>query len=429
MSYKLKLFITAIVFVCMIPDISAQMETDSIRQVYGVLNKALTSRDIKDILPELHPDFAVSVATRPKSEGYLSSLLEKQVLHSAEFDGGVSLKGDTILAGSVFVDNKGRRSEGFIALDRNYRLLYIDFFDRLYSPSRYGQSRLMGKIPFELNDEGIILKIRLNGSGRELRFLLDTGADGMAIRKSLGDSLGLVAARRQQAQVVGGSAQIGISSHNRVHLADTLFLENQNIALFEQVGHSGIDGILGLNVAYSYIMHVDFDENMISLFSMGVHRFGEKGRTIDITVPHGVIRLPASIDIAGGKEVAGSFVFDTGANYHVICFEGFVRRNRLLLSGFKSQGQGATVSMGISSPVYYGRAHRFRLGSIPVEDMPVTLQASTGRTIRADEPDGSIGIQLLKGFNFTIDLLGKKVHLWPNRNAPAHPLLPEQAGR
>lgn len=413
----------------MVAGISAQVNTDSIQLVYQRLNKALEGRDPKDILPDLHPDFAVSVATRPKSEGYLASLLEKQVLHSVEFDGNVSLKGDTVLAGSVFEDNKGRRSEGLIAFDRNYRLLYIDFFDRLYSPSRYGQSRLMGKIPFDLNDDGIILKIRLNESSRELRFLFDTGADGMAIRKSLGDSLRLAVVRRQEAQVVGGSAQISISSGNMVHLTDTLTLENQNIALFEQVGHSGIDGILGLNLAYSHIVHVDFDESMISLYSMGRHCFEQGGQTLDITVPHGVIRLPATIDITGRKEVAGSFVFDTGANYHVICFEGFVRHNRLLLSGFKSQGQGATISMGISSPVYYGRAHRFHLGGIPVEDMPVTLQASTGRMIRADEPSGSIGIQLLSRFNFTIDLLGKKVHLSPNRNVSGHPLLYEPASR
>lgn len=415
MTTLFKFFAVAITIACIVPEVSSQVNTDSIRSIYRRLNKALESKDPKDILPDLHPNFAISVASRPKSESYLTVLLEKQVMHSAEFIRITGQQGDTILANSVFVNGKGNRSEGFIALDRNYKLLYIDFFDRLYLPSRDAQSRLMGKIPFELNDEGIIFKIRLNESARELRFLFDTGADGMAIGKSLGDSLGLVASRRQEALVVGGAANIDVSSGNTVHLTDTLILRNQNIALFEQVSHSGIDGIIGLNLAYSYIVHVDFDESMISLFSMGNHHFVNEGQTLDITVPHGVISLPASIDITGRKEVTGNFVFDTGANYHAICFEGFVRRNRLLLDGFKSLGQATTVSMGVSSPVYYGKAHCFRLGGYSIEDMFVALQASRGGKTRANEPDGSIGIQLLSYYNFTIDLLRKKIHISPNK--------------
>ena len=55
---------------------------------------------------------------------------------------------------------------------------------------------------------------------------------------------------------------------------------------------------------------------------------------------------------------------DTGANYYLIAFSRFVRQNRLLLSGFKPEGNGATVSLGHSTPVFYGHARSLKVGSV-----------------------------------------------------------------
>jgi hypothetical protein len=410
-----KLLITAILFY-MSAHLFSQVNPDSIEAVLRRLNNSITAGDTESIKDDLHPRFAVSITSMPKSGNYLRTLLRQKAAKAVRFVSINRQEGDTVFVDAAFTDSNNKIRESLIAFDRTYKLLFIDFFDRLYSPGRYAESKLQGKIPFTFEGDGIIVDIRLNDSDEPLRFLFDSGADGMAIKKELAERLGLDITRRQNTQVVGGAMQIDISSGNTVHLNESLSLENQNIAIFEEVGHQ-VDGIIGLNLAYSHIVHVDFDENMISLYSMGDHRFAEGGQRIEITVPHGVIRLPATLDITGGKEVTGSFVLDTGANYSVICFEGFVRRNRLLLDGFKSEGQGTTASMGVVSPVYYGKSHLFRLGEhIRFHDMPVTLQASTGRQAADDQPDGSIGIQLLSRFNFTIDLLRKKIHLVPNKN-------------
>ncbi|MDR3297399.1 MAG: aspartyl protease family protein, partial [Prevotellaceae bacterium] len=51
-------------------------------------------------------------------------------------------------------------------------------------------------IPFERDSSSIVVHLQLNNSQRSLRFLFDTGADGMALRKSLADSLGIEPTRQ-----------------------------------------------------------------------------------------------------------------------------------------------------------------------------------------------------------------------------------------
>lgn len=284
----------------------------------------------------------------------------------------------------------------------------------LFALFAYGRTNSVGVslttpvavIPFEEVDDYIVLTIRLNGDERPLSFLLDTGADGMAIRKTLADSLGLSIGRTQNADVVGGKIQVDISSGNTVHLSEELSLSNQNIAIFETI--SGFDGIIGLNLIYRYVTEVNFDEQKIYLYEHGSKLFDNKKEQMALEIKKlgPLLLVPAVVDLTGSKAITGNFIMDTGAHYHLILFSRFVRKNRLLLSGFKPEGQASTVSMGRSTPVFYGKAHTFKVGGeIILNQLPVVLQASTEKESPDEKaPDGSVGIQFFNRFNFTIDI-------------------------
>lgn len=268
-------------------------------------------------------------------------------------------------------------------------------------------------LPFDLKDKGITLTIRLNDNPLPLVFLLDTGADGMAIRRSSADSLGLKADYSQDAYIVGGKKKINISTGNRVHLCGSLSLAGQNIAVFDDI--SGVDGIIGLNLLKDYVTRFDFDKQEIQLFRPGSFSLSpEVLATVSVSMRRNLIFIEGELDLTGKGAVKGNFLFDTGANYYLIAFSRFVRKNRLLLSGFKPEGMGSTVSMGHATPVYHGTANRFAIDrGIFLEAMPVTLQASAGGTESGDEyaPDGSIGILFFKRYNFTVNLPEKQVYL------------------
>jgi hypothetical protein len=96
-------------------------------------------------------------------------------------------------------------------------------------------------------------------------------------------------------------------------------------------------------------------------------------------------------------------------------FSPCVRKNRLLLSGFKPEGQSVTVSMGLSTPVYQGKAVEFGVGkTIKQSNMPVSLQASSPSSNDwKPHADGSVGIRMISQYNFTINLLEKEIHFSP----------------
>lgn len=381
---------------------------------------ALKKKDISLVKKITAPDFSISTYSGPGAYSLLDIILKNQNFESIEF---ISENNQTekdpaiILATAKFVMQNNKVYESIIAFDPNTRIVFIDRFDNLFGHSRYRESRLIGTIPFTESDESIILQLSLNGVSRPLLFLLDTGADGMAIRKGLADSLNLKINHVQTANVVGGKQQVEISSGNTVCLSDSITLTNQNIAIFEHV-RNNTDGIIGLNLIKQFITQIDFDKKLIHFYSFGGDiKHTDSGRTIRVSMPNGLIMVSGVLNLTGKKEVAGNFVVDTGANYHLIAFSRFVRKNRLLLSGFKPESEGATTSLGHTTPVYYGKAAEFDLeNGIIQTDMPVTLQASGSReSTDINTPDGSIGIQFFNKYNITINLLEREIHLVPRK--------------
>ncbi|MDR0893399.1 MAG: aspartyl protease family protein [Mediterranea sp.] len=394
--------------------LTAQVNADSVRITLQRLEQGLKQKDITLLTHQCFaPDYSISTYTTPSADGLLRTIaggVEFEAVHpDSEL---MEAERDTAYLYARFA-TRGQQKEqrSVIAFNRQARILFIDYFDQLFGDSRYRPSRLVATLPFRLDDGAIVLQARLNKSDRPLAFLLDTGADGMAIRRTLADSLGLTTSHAQDANVVGGRKTVSISAGNTLRLTDSLSLEGQNIALFEQVRH-GLDGIIGLNLLKRYITRVDFDRQTLSLYSFGNYAFPRTGTLVPVQTPQSLILLPSELNLTGRKSIAGRFIMDTGANYELIAFSRFVRKNRLLLSGFKPEGSGSTVSLGHATPVYYGHAASLQVGDIKVQNLPVTLQASNGNDQSAPNgPDGSVGIGFFGHYNFTVDLLRKVVHL------------------
>ena len=139
-------------------------------------------------------------------------------------------------------------------------------------------SKLQAQIPFEFVNGSIILNIRINDNARPLKLLFDTGANGIAVDQQLADSLNLRSDFDKMTDVVGGSRRISISSNNTIHLADNLSLKSQNIAIFDNgSSRAEYDGIIGLNLAYYYIINVNFNKQIISFYNFGDYAFESEG--------------------------------------------------------------------------------------------------------------------------------------------------------
>ncbi|MDR1897200.1 MAG: retroviral-like aspartic protease family protein [Prevotellaceae bacterium] len=386
------------------------LNEDTVRLVLQDLSEGFRTGDIGRIQKCVAERFSISVSMGPSSRRYLEPVLKRNPIQNIGFVAIDSLYDDmaTVKVKVEFTDNKPE-TESIVAFDGSHKIIFIDYLDRLYGTSRYDVSVQKAVVPFEFEEGYIVVPLKLNNNSRVLRFLFDTGADGMAVDKALADSLNLSITSSQTAEVVGGRMQIDISSGNTVRLTEDFALENQNIAVFNNIGH-GLDGIIGLNLAMNYITNVNFDKRQISLHTYGDYRYEGEGEIVKIKNNYNVTTITGVLNIVGKEDVTGDFIFDSGANYDLIAFSGFVRKNRLLLTGFKPEEQSSTVSMGHSTPVFEGKAHRFAFSpNLVFSNIPITLQASTSRNDDEKTPSGSIGINLIRNFNFTINLLEKEI--------------------
>jgi len=277
--------------------------------------------------------------------------------------------------------------------------------------------KLVTTIPFEMVHGSIVLKVKINKNEKPLRLLFDTGADGMALNKSLADSLGLKTTRSNSASVVGGNMKIEVSDGNDIHLENGFVLKNQGIAIFPQM-RDHLDGLIGNTMTRHYVVKVDFNKYQLSLFEFDQYEYEKGGTIVPITIPSGLFIIPGNVEIMPGKSFSGNFVFDTGASYNLICFRPFVRQHKLLTSGFQSEYQASTVSMGIASPTFNGKANSFSFANTaPLKNLPITLMAGGGQNENWNPGfDGSIGMGIISRYNFTINRKKNEIYLVPNHS-------------
>ncbi|QKJ32811.1 retropepsin-like domain-containing protein [Mucilaginibacter mali] len=296
------------------------------------------------------------------------------------------------------------RKTGFITL----------FITTLISPNTFAQKPVT-TIPFTVVNNAIVLRVKINDNPKPLMMLFDTGADGMALSKAAAADIGLKVDKVQNTSVVGGNMKIELSAGNKFQFENGFEYPNQSIALFNDMG-KGLDGIVGNNITRYYITRVDLNKCEITLYPPDNYTYEPGGTVVPVTIPQGVFIIPGNVEVTPGKAYAGDFVFDTGASYNLICFRPFVRKNKLLVSGFVPDFTASTVSMGMSSPTFNGNSVSFSFANTqPVKNMPVTLMAGGGQNENWNPGfDGSIGMGIISRYNFTINRPKNEIYLVPN---------------
>ncbi|RKO71314.1 clan AA aspartic protease [Sphingobacterium puteale] len=378
------------------------------------LFQAFQQKDTTFLTGELASNFSIAGHTDAGAKFRLDQIVKNYQISKIDIKADRKVKRGHVMQLAI-LDKVNKSINAEALFDTTDKLVHLSLFDQLYGMQRMDSAKLRAVIPFENHNGSIYLQVKINGYDKPLRLLFDTGADGMAVSQQLADRIGLKITREKNASVVGGHAKIQISENNTVGL-DTLNIEKQSIAIFPEMGRDG-DGIIGNTIIRRYITHIDYDNNLLSLYEFGGFQYSGQGTLVPISMPSGVMVLPGQLDITKGKSYAGRFVFDTGASYDLICFRPFVRQNKLLVSGFKPEAQAATVSMGISSPTFLGKSHQFAISPLPpMAGLPITLMGGTADNEQWQPGvDGSIGIRLLSRYNMTINLAESEVFFAPNK--------------
>lgn len=143
-------------------------------------------------------------------------------------------------------------------------LRFISLQGELYSQG--GERRTT--LPFELVNSRPIVNVRLNGSKKTVRFVIDTGSGMCVLSSETADRLGIKAvARGGMARAVGGGGRFEIvyGFLQSLQMGEAR-LDNVPVYIREfQNQQETVDGYIGLSVLSNYLASIDYGAHTLSL--------------------------------------------------------------------------------------------------------------------------------------------------------------------
>lgn len=366
--------------------------------------KCLLNADKELINQFTSKDFRMGVYQAPTATNSFGDFLKNAPKPDSIFWEKVkTVKGKCIC--KVHYLSKSKEVVSNVVFSNDGKLLYSDWLDqRGFNFNRYEQSRKIATIPFEVYRGSIIIKAKLNDSDKELKFLLDTGADGDALTEEAQKLIDVKITDVRTIVVPGGQTKVNYSAGNVYHFGD-FKLDNQNLVVFPKF-RPGIDGLLGGSTFFrEYITEVNFDKKEIVLYSFGENEFFKEYQSTKLNYHSGIPSIPLQFQSKGNR-FDSEFILDTGADYQAIMFGfGTKKQNEdLLISSLTPLYDSFNYSVGTKSAVKVGLAKSISFAGLQFDDASLVVESYSKDKHNAHTVDGSIGIELLKRFNWVVDL-------------------------
>jgi predicted aspartyl protease/Flp pilus assembly protein TadD len=275
-------------------------------------------------------------------------------------------------------------------------------------------------LPFELVNSRPVVNVRVNGSQKTLRFVVDTGAGMCVISEEAAEKVGLKAvARGGMARAVGGegrfeivygfmqSLHVGEAKVERVPVYIRRFYNEQE----------PVDGYVGLSVLGKYMTVVDYGGRQMLLL-----RDEEARRAAAVPAPAGSIEVPIRTTSSGfwsgevsfdGLEKPVNFIIDTGASISVVSKALAAR------AGFERYAQAGYIKVygaaGLSENIQTLLLPRLTLGAHTWQNVyAAVLEMEPINETAGFEQTGIIGGSLLRRYRVTFDFNRGVVRLDPD---------------
>src|SRR5579862_8700820 len=193
-------------------------------------------------------------------------------------------------------------------------------------------SRLLTSFPFHILTGGIItVKARVGDYPDTLNFIFDTGSGGISLDSA-------TAVRLKIPSVVSDKTIRGIAGIRKVSfvydqslrlpnlLVDSLNFHISDYDILTSVYGEKIDGIIGFSFLSRYIIKVNYDSNVMQVYSTGTTKYPKGGfllRPIFAGLPVQGAR------VKDAREISSRFYFDTGAGLCLLLSSDFVSDSAL----------------------------------------------------------------------------------------------------
>jgi len=275
---------------------------------------------------------------------------------------------------------------------------------------------LIDKIPIQLFDNLIFIKLYVNNSTEPLNFMFDSGAGITVIDTKVADIIKLKTSELTKIGTSGRTLETKESLSNNLRLSDSLKVQDISLFLMDLSHISeylkfNVDGIIGFDLLNQNIveMNIDFMEMR---FYKNTNYVGNVNQLNLIDLESNHFGVPIEIRPKGSKKELKLIVkIDTGATNYLTLHNDFVNKNNLINKKIKYKirkgfGADSTMTSNLKSKLSLARFASKEWKNIPVVLEIDSLNQSSKRTA-----DGLIGQEMLLEFNVTYNLNDKIIYL------------------
>ena len=275
-------------------------------------------------------------------------------------------------------------------------------------------------LPFDLVNNRPVINVRVNGSAKPLRFVIDTGAGMCVISDEAAERMGVKAvARGGMARAVGGegrfeivygflqSLNVGDAKVERVPVYIRRFYNEQE----------PVDGYIGLSVLGKYMTAVDYGGKQLVLLRDEAAR-----RAAAVAPPAGAIEAPIRTTSSGfwsgevsfeGLEKPVNFIIDTGASITVVS-KALAER-----AGFERFAQSGYIKVygaaGLADNIQTIMLPRVTLGAQSWQNIyAAVLDMDAINETAGFEQTGIVGGNILRRYRVTFDFTRGVLRLDPD---------------
>lgn len=280
-------------------------------------------------------------------------------------------------------------------------------------------------IPFEYNNNFIILTVTMNGTF-PLRFIFDTGAEHTILSKrQISDMLKIQ--YEHEFRVKGSDLKTDLIAYLarriRFDIPDKVVAPREDILVleedyfrFEEYAGVNVHGIMSANVFSKYITRINYDKKIITLFERNSFKIRDDFSSIPVEVFRNKMYISTPMRLFRDSSAMVKLLIDTGAGLPLLLFS-----NTHPLVHPPTNAILANIGMGLGGYLegYTGRVNALDIGAYQQSNIVTYFQTLDTTGINLDYLNGRhglVGNALLSRFTVILDYYNFKIWLKPGRS-------------
>ncbi len=278
------------------------------------------------------------------------------------------------------------------------------------------------EIPIETYNNLVVVPVVLNGT-LPLKFILDTGVrTAILTQKSFSDILNLAYSRKYSLTGPGGEKMVDAYVTNNVSLTlpgvegrghALLVLDQDYLELRNYLG-TDVHGILGYELFSRFIVKVDYEKRILTLYSPEGFRLKRKFQRIPIkiedTKPYAMVPLV----LPGGVRFTGKLLMDSGASHALLLDPTSDEKIKVPENTVSS-----TIGRGLGGEITgkAGRIESLAIGSYKLNGVITNFpdpNSYSDSTLFKVFRNGTLGGEIMSRFTIIFDFPSEMVYLKKN---------------